>query len=511
MLDIMTDTTTQLRNQQISARQLDGRTSIQVEDEEEGIAMLDIMTDTTTQLRNQQISARQLDGRTSSQVEDEEEGIPMLDIMTDTTTQLRNQEISARQLDGRTSSQVEDEVVDNETYLKEMEIDRNWEIPRERLKITEEKLGVESLESLKKESIRGGTKRNCPLPFKMLKRLALIQELETLRNVGRHSNIVSLVGVCSFEEPLCVIVEFVSGGSLHKILCDSRISAGTGTEDSTYVNNWSRLSERELLQIASDVFNGMRHLESKLGKVPWLWMSMESLRGISTTMSDVWSFGVVLWEIVTLGERPYRGITGIVELHTMLLDGVRLENHRTALKSYDSKTLERKKEQLQPYEIMLQCWQEAPGDRPTFKDLHTKLHKILCEMACGGDLTADSGVIKSPRYPVSYPDEVNCEWKIVVDNGSRITLTFVDFEVEPSHNCEYDSLEVYNGQTQESANQVAKLCGNQLPDPIVSRGPQLFLRFHSDFSVGFKGFKLQFTTSGTATLEHSPPQCKLTY
>ncbi|KAJ7392946.1 hypothetical protein OS493_008187 [Desmophyllum pertusum] len=118
------------------------------------------------------------------------------------------------------------------------------------------------------------------------------------------------------------------------------------------------------------------------------------------------------------------------------------------------------------------------------------------DVQCGGDLTADSGVIKSPRYPVRYPDEVNCEWKIVVDDGSRITLTFVDFEVEPSNNCEYDSLEVYNGQTQESANQVAKLCGNQLPDPIVSRGPQLFLRFHSDFSVGMKGFKLQFTKSG---------------
>ncbi|KAJ7371964.1 hypothetical protein OS493_021390 [Desmophyllum pertusum] len=115
---------------------------------------------------------------------------------------------------------------------------------------------------------------------------------------------------------------------------------------------------------------------------------------------------------------------------------------------------------------------------------------------CGEDLTSDSGLIKSPRFLVSYPGEVNCEWKIVVDDGSRITLTFVDFEVKPSHNCEDDSLEVYNGQTQESANQVAKLCGNQLPDPIVSRGPQLFLRFHSVFILeGFKGFTLQFTTS----------------
>ncbi|KAJ7371371.1 hypothetical protein OS493_025833 [Desmophyllum pertusum] len=100
--------------------------------------------------------------------------------------------------------------------------------------------------------------------------------------------------------------------------------------------------------MARDVSNHGEYIKCTEGKVPWLWMSIESLRGISTTMSDVWSFGVVLWEIVTLGERPYRGITGIVELHTMLLDGVRLEKPPHC------------SEEL--YEIMLQCWQEAPGD-----------------------------------------------------------------------------------------------------------------------------------------------------
>ena len=48
---------------------------------------------------------------------------------------------------------------------------------------------------------------------------------------------------------------------------------------------------------------------------------------------------------------------------------------------------------------------------------------------CGGDLTGDSGVIESPGFPSRYPHDANCEWKISVDDGSRITLTFVDFEV----------------------------------------------------------------------------------
>ena len=65
----------------------------------------------------------------------------------------------------------------------------------------------------------------------------------------------------SSSEPLCVVVEFVSGGSLDNILRGSRIHADT--EQTSYINIWSRLTERELLQIAWGVANGMRHLESK--------------------------------------------------------------------------------------------------------------------------------------------------------------------------------------------------------------------------------------------------------
>ena len=57
---------------------------------------------------------------------------------------------------------------------------------------------------------------------------------------------------------------------------------------------------------------------------------------------------------------------------------------------------------------------------------------ISVRSQCGADLTTESGVITSPRFPSSYPDEANCEWKIAVDDGSRITLTFVMFEVQNS-------------------------------------------------------------------------------
>jgi len=57
-------------------------------------------------------------------------------------------------------------------------------------------------------------------------------------------------------------------------------------------------------------------------------------------------------------------------------------------------------------------------------------------------------------------------------------------------------LEIYNGDTRERSNLVNKLCGDGVPDPIVSTGSRLLLRFHSDFSVSYRGFKLEFTKSG---------------
>ena len=65
-------------------------------------------------------------------------------------------------------------------------------------------------------------------------------------------------------EPLCLAVELVSGGSLDKLLRKSRVQRCTEQERPQYANIWSRLTERQLLRIASDIASGMKHLESKL-------------------------------------------------------------------------------------------------------------------------------------------------------------------------------------------------------------------------------------------------------
>ncbi|KAL9955848.1 hypothetical protein ACROYT_G037235 [Oculina patagonica] len=92
-------------------------------------------------------------------------------------------------------------------------------------------------------------------------------------------------------------------------------------------------------------------------------MPVEALRGRFTTMSDVWSFGVLLWEIVTLGKLPYKGVNGLVELYSKLKEGVRLEKPLHC------------SEEL--YCVMTRCWQNCPEERPTFKELHLILHDML--------------------------------------------------------------------------------------------------------------------------------------
>ena len=79
--------------------------------------------------------------------------------------------------------------------------------------------------------------------------------------------------------------------------------------------------------------------------------------------------------------------------------------------------------------------------------------------------------------------------------------------METGHGCDFDSVEIYDGGKQRRHNRIAKLCGRQLPQQFRSAGPKLLIRFHSDFSVGKKGFKLQYQISGVYLATEKEKSC----
>ncbi|NWT03769.1 INSRR protein, partial [Mionectes macconnelli] len=113
-----------------------------------------------------------------------------------------------------------------------------------------------------------------------------------------------------------------------------------------------------------DIYETDYYRKGGKGLLPVRWMSPEALKdGIFNTQSDVWSFGVVLWEIATLAEQPYQGMSNEQVLRFVMDNGIleRPENCPDKL-----------------HELMCLCWQQNPRQRPSFIQL---LERIKDHMA----------------------------------------------------------------------------------------------------------------------------------
>jgi len=97
--------------------------------------------------------------------------------------------------------------------------------------------------------------------------------------------------------------------------------------------------------------------------VPMKWMALESLKeGRYTSSSDVWSFGVTLWELFTRGSTPYPGVTNY-GVKKYVDNGQRLDKPASCPPMI--------------YEMMLRCWAENPHSRPSFDEISQFIGKIL--------------------------------------------------------------------------------------------------------------------------------------
>jgi len=91
-------------------------------------------------------------------------------------------------------------------------------------------------------------------------------------------------------------------------------------------------------------------------KLPIKWMAPEAaMYNHFTSKSDVWSFGIVIYEIITYGKAPYPGMTN-GQVLKVLQQGYRMPRPMECPNEL--------------YDIMLDCWKEDPAERPTFETLH---------------------------------------------------------------------------------------------------------------------------------------------
>ncbi|XP_075257220.1 receptor tyrosine-protein kinase let-23-like isoform X4 [Convolutriloba macropyga] len=116
--------------------------------------------------------------------------------------------------------------------------------------------------------------------------------------------------------------------------------------------------------LAQMLKHGEESVKFQGGKVPLKWLALESLtEKLFTYQSDVWSMGVTLWEIFTLGSRPYDQITGgVAEMVKVLQDGERLPQPPGAT--------------LDLFVVMLKCWLVEPKSRLTFTQIREEMTKM---------------------------------------------------------------------------------------------------------------------------------------
>ncbi|XP_047558360.1 fibroblast growth factor receptor 2 isoform X9 [Lutra lutra] len=255
----------------------------------------------------------------------------------------------------------------------------------------------------------------------------LVSEMEMMKMIGKHKNIINLLGACTQDGPLYVIVEYASKGNLREYL---RARRPPGMEYSYDINRVpeEQMTFKDLVSCTYQLARGMEYLASQKcihrdlaarnvlvtennvmkiadfglardinnidyykkttnGRLPVKWMAPEALFDrVYTHQSDVWSFGVLMWEIFTLGGSPYPGIP-VEELFKLLKDGHRMDKPANCTSDL--------------YMMMRDCWHAVPSQRPTFKQLVEDLDRILT-------LTTNEEYLDLSQpleqYSPSYPD-----------------------------------------------------------------------------------------------------------
>ena len=96
--------------------------------------------------------------------------------------------------------------------------------------------------------------------------------------------------------------------------------------------------------------------------------------------------------------------------------------------------------------------------------------------------------IVSPNHPGNYENDKDCQ--ITIRFPERVRIKFEEFDIEFHSSCEYDYIQVRDGDNANSSLIASKLCGTTIPDAIESSGQSMTLIFHTDESFNGGGFQI---------------------
>ncbi|NXU76977.1 ROR1 kinase, partial [Oreotrochilus melanogaster] len=270
---------------------------------------------------------------------------------------------------------------------------------------------------------------------------AEFQQEASLMAELHHPNIVCLLGVVTQEQPVCMLFEYMNQGDLHEFLIMRSPHSDVGCSSDEDGTVKSSLDHGDFLHIAVQIAAGMEYLASHffvhkdlaarnilIGEqlhvkisdlglsreiysadyyrvqnkslLPIRWMPPEAIMyGKFSSDSDIWSFGVVLWEIFSFGLQPYYGFS-----------------NQEVIEMIRKRQLLPCSEDCPPrmYSLMTECWHDLPSRRPRFKEIHARLRSweglsshTSSTTPSGGNATTQTtslsaspvSNLSNPRYP----------------------------------------------------------------------------------------------------------------
>ncbi|XP_029424792.1 mitogen-activated protein kinase kinase kinase 21 isoform X3 [Nannospalax galili] len=242
----------------------------------------------------------------------------------------------------------------------------------------------------------------------------------------RHPNIIELRGVCLTQPHLCLVLEFARGGALNRALATAASNPSTPGQHRRFnipphvLVNWAVQIARGMLYLHEEAVVPILHRDLKSSNIlllekidhddicnktlkitdfglarewhrttrmsaagTYAWMAPEVIRSsLFSKGSDIWSYGVLLWELLT-GEVPYRGIDGLAVAYGVAVNKLTLPIPSTCPEPFAR--------------LMKECWEQDPHIRPSFA--------LILQQ-----LTAIEGSLTSEMPPESF-HSMQDDWK----------------------------------------------------------------------------------------------------